>query len=57
MPTEMPHASLDINKYKLTLFKKQMKRRPIKNITIKLIGQSIKKSIESLTKLLVGLHI
>ena len=57
LPTEMPHASLDINKYKLTLFKKQMKRRPIKNITIKLIGQSIKKSIESLTKLLVGLHI
>ena len=43
MPTEMPHASLDVNKYKLILFKKQMKRRPIKNITIKLIGQSIKK--------------
>ena len=57
MPTEMPHASLDVNKYKLILFKKQMKRRPIKNITIKLIGQIIKKSIDSLTKLLVGLHI
>ena len=51
MPTEMPHASLDINKYNLTPFGKQTKRRLIKNITIKLMGQSIKKSIDSLIKL------
>ena len=46
MPTDMLHASLDIDKSNLAPHRKQMKKSLTKNVTIKMMGQIVKKSIE-----------